>query len=148
MTLKFSGRLLAGLAMIASAAAPAMADETWTTAFGTLIYERDVNNYTAVISYPIPGTDMRGEAFIEGMTGYYPREGSLEGIWIEPATEEGPFCGVSLAHPETGKPVGNWGRARVIFTDPTVPNGMVIQRGFCFEDPYWSEMAVSNLGTE
>ncbi|MEP1142378.1 MAG: hypothetical protein ABJH52_01560 [Henriciella sp.] len=111
----------------------ASADEVWSTEIGNVIYETDLDNGMAVLSYPTDG-EVRGLAYVAGLAGEYTGRTAYDGVWMEPATEQG-TCDVEIAAPETGETSNNWGRVRVIFVDPDFPGSFVAIRGDCFDDP-------------
>lgn len=111
----------------------ASADEVWSTEIGNVIYETDLDNGMAVLSYPTDG-EVRGLAYVAGLAGEYTGRTAYDGVWMEPATEQG-TCDVEIAAPETGEISNNWGRVRVIFVDPDFPGSFVAIRGDCFDDP-------------
>lgn len=121
--------------VVAFGALPAAADEVWSTEIGDVVYERDLDNGMAVLSYPttFDETTPRGFAYLNGMAGVYTGRLSFDGIWIE--TGEGQQCPVAISNPETGEPEYNWGRVELIFTKPDFPGGFVARRGYCFEEP-------------
>jgi len=124
-------------AAIALASATAHADEVWSTEIGEVIYERDLDNGMAVLSYPMGYDDgMRGEAFIMGLAGVYEGRGRYDGIWVQAQMPDEPgLCPVAIAHPETGEPMYNWGRVELIFVNARFPAQWVAQRGDCFDTP-------------
>ncbi|MEM7458927.1 MAG: hypothetical protein AAF331_05650 [Pseudomonadota bacterium] len=111
----------------------AQADEVWSTEIGDVIYEADLANGMAVLSYPTDG-EVRGLAYIAGLAGEYTGRTGYEGIWMEPATEEG-TCDIEIAAPETGEISNNWGRVKIIFVEPDFPATFVALRGDCFDEP-------------
>lgn len=111
----------------------AHADEVWSTEIGDVIYEADLANGMAVLSYPTDG-DVRGLAYMAGLAGEYEGRTAYEGVWMEPATSKG-TCDVEIAAPETGEISNNWGRVQVIFVEPDFPATFVALRGDCFDEP-------------
>ena len=111
----------------------ASADEVWSTEIGDVIYETDLDNGMAVLSYPTDG-EVRGLAYLAGLAGEYTGRTAYDGVWMEPATAEG-TCDVEISAPETGEVSNNWGRVRVIFVDPDFPGSFIALRGECFDDP-------------
>ena len=130
---------LTAFTLLAFTAAPALADEVWSTDIGEVIYEADLANGMAVLSYPTDG-EIRGLAYVAGLAGEYAGRTGYEGVWMEPASEAG-ICDVEIAAPETGEISNNWGRIKVIFVDPDFPGSFVALRGDCFEEP--SQMLVA-----
>lgn len=117
----------------------AIADEVWSTEIGEVIYEVDLENGMAVLSYPTDG-EARGRAYLSGLAGQYTGRTAYDGIWIEGPSETG-LCEVSMAAPDSGLPSNNWGRVRVVFVDEDFPSTFVAMRGDCFEEP--TEMLVA-----
>lgn len=124
-----TGTALIGAAMIGVA----QADEVWSTEIGDVIYETDLDNGMAVLSYPTDG-EVRGLAYVAGLAGQYVGRTAYEGVWMEPATTEG-TCDVEIAAPQTGEISNNWGRVEIIFVDPDFPGTFVAIRGDCFDEP-------------
>ena len=117
----------------------AAADEVWSTEIGDVIYEIDLENGMAVLSYPTDGEE-RGRAYLSGLAGVYTDRTGYEGIWIEPQSGGG-LCEVAMAAPDSGETSMNWGRVRVVFVDPDFPSAFVAMRGDCFDEP--TEMLVA-----
>lgn len=111
----------------------AQADEVWSSEIGEIIYETDLANGMAVLSYPTDG-DVRGLAYVAGLAGEYEGRTGYEGVWMEPASVAG-GCDVEIAAPETGEISNNWGRVKVIFVDPDFPSTFIALRGDCFDEP-------------
>lgn len=122
---------LTGIATLGLVAA--QADEVWSTDIGDVIYETDLSNGMAVLSYPTDG-EVRGLAYVAGLAGEYTGRTGYDGIWMEPASEDG-LCDIEIAAPETGEISNNWGRIEVIFVDPDFPGSFVAIRGNCFDEP-------------
>lgn len=128
-------KCLAGLLAAPLLALPALADEVWTTDMGEVIYEADLENGDAVLSYPLDETGaVRGHAVIHGLAGEYEGRGAYDGVWIEP-DGPGEACPVAIADPRTGEPFANWGRVKLVFVDPDFPGSFVAMRGNCFGEP-------------
>ena len=125
--------LLLSAATLGFAIGSAHADEVWSTDIGDVIYEADLENGMAVLSYPTDG-EVRGLAYVAGLAGEYTGRTAYEGVWMEPATDAG-VCDVEIAAPETGEISNNWGRLEVIFVDPDFPGSFIALRGDCFDDP-------------
>lgn len=133
--------LMAGLAMTgAIGSGLAAADEVWSTEIGDVIYEIDLENGMAVLSFPTGTEGVRGRAYLSGLAGVYTGRTGYEGIWVEPRTETG-TCDVDMVTPDTGLASNNWGRVRVVFVDPDFPSTFVAMRGDCFDEP--TEMLVA-----
>lgn len=130
-------RTLIAALLASTLALPVMADEVWSTVYGDIIYESDLDNGMAVLSYPVEEDDPdspRGEMFVAELAGNYEDRSTHDGIWIEPSTDGGWQCDVAIAHPVTGEPAWNWGRLEVIFLTPAFPSGFVVRGGTCFDE--------------
>lgn len=126
--------ILAAL-LTAALALPVMADEVWSTPYGNIVYEADLDNDMAVFSYPLEEnneTGPRGRMFIEDLAYNYEDRSVHSGFWIEPNNDY-PTCPVAITHPETGEPSWNWGQLEVIFLKPDYPTGFVVRGGSCFD---------------
>lgn len=133
-------KMIAGLAMSGAAmSGHAFADEVWSTEIGDVIYEIDLENGMAVLSYPTDGED-RGRAYLSGLAGVYTDRTGYEGIWIEPQTDDD-LCDVAMVAPDSGDVSSNWGRVRLVFVDADFPSTFVAMRGDCFAEP--TEMLVA-----
>ncbi len=133
---KIAASAILGVGLIAGLAS---ADEVWSTEIGDVIYETNLENGMAVLSYPTDG-ETRGLAYLSGLAGIYTGRTAYDGIWMEPATATG-TCELEMAAPQTGELSNNWGRVRVIFVDADFPSTFVALRGDCFDEP--SEMLVA-----
>lgn len=136
MLKKIAASATLGLGLISGGA---MADEVWSTAIGEVVYEVDLDNGMAVLSYPTDSDD-RGRAYVSGLAGQYTGRTAYDGIWIEAGSAAG-LCDVAMAAPDTGETSRNWGRVRVVFVDEDFPSTFVAMRGDCFEEP--TEMLVA-----
>lgn len=134
-------RMMAAMALAGAVTGGwAVADEVWSTEIGDVIYEIDLENGMAVLSYPTDMEEIRGRAYVSGLAGVYTGRTGYEGIWIEPATEAG-TCDIEMVAPDSGEASNNWGRIRVVFVDPDFPSTFVAMRGDCFDEP--SQMLVA-----
>jgi len=143
-------RVFAAIAATALVAAPAMADEVWSSDIGEIIYEDDLYNGQAVLSYPLPGdgeNDVRGLAFVDDLALNYDDRGVHSGIWIEPGNSQ-PGCATAVLDPTTNQPSNHWGRIEVIFLTQAFPSGFVVKRGDCFEEPWDVLVAKPVVGGE
>ncbi|MEM9738578.1 MAG: hypothetical protein AAF829_01825 [Pseudomonadota bacterium] len=125
------------LAAFVIAGTPAFADEVWSSEIGDIIYESDLYNGQAVLSYPLPDDGeegVRGLAFVDDLALNYDNRSVHGGIWIEPETgDQG--CATAVLDPTTNQPSTNWGRIELIFLTNAFPSGFVVKRGSCFEEP-------------
>ncbi|NQY98121.1 MAG: hypothetical protein HRT82_13280 [Henriciella sp.] len=109
-------RMMAAMAVAGAVTSGwAIADEVWSTEIGDVIYEIDLENGMAVLSYPTDMEEIRGRAYVSGLAGVYTGRTGYEGIWIEPATEAG-TCDVEMVAPDSGEASNNWGRIRVVLS--------------------------------
>jgi len=130
-------------------AAPALADEVWTSEFGDIIYERDTADYKAVLSVPaialngMTAANARGQVMIYNLTNNVSdRYGIFEGYWTAPGE---PTCDTALMPPGS-KASWSWGRVQVIFDRPEFPSGFTMLIGTCFWDPAYSLRAEAFAG--
>ncbi|MEO1101111.1 MAG: hypothetical protein AAFW65_04630 [Pseudomonadota bacterium] len=129
--MKFTATLFAAALTITATAA---ADEVWSTEIGDVVYEKDLPDGTAVLSYPLDSTEIRGFGYIDGLAGVYQGRTSYSGVWVEPGSDEVMHCKYAIGNPETGALEWNWGRIEMIFVDPDFPGSWVIKRGTCFDE--------------
>ncbi len=112
-------------------AAPAAADEVWSSEMGDIIYEFDQNN-TAVFSFT--NLDAYGALLvIPGLAGNLENRGVHDAYWLGSGSGD---CPAFLALPgDEQTATTNWGRAIVSFDSPAFPTSFTLQLGWCFEDP-------------
>lgn len=129
-------RTLAAISAL-TIAGTASADEVWTTDLGQYVYERDLPNGMAVLSFPADDTEdgPRGAAYVMGLAGVYEGRGRYDGVWVMPAVDGMEACPVAIANPETGEPEWIWGRFNMMFVDPDFPGTWVIEWATCFDEP-------------
>lgn len=127
--------IIAAAALSAAIAAPALADEVWTTAIGEVIYDHETEDGHAVLTYPIQGQPVRGISYFDGLAGVFEGRGSFSGVWIEYEGSGAPRCPYAIMDPETGDPRYYWGQTTITFVQPDFPGSWIVQRGYCFEDP-------------
>lgn len=134
--------IAAAMTALAFTAAPAFADEVWSSEIGMIVYEEDLYNGQAVLSYPLvgevgpEGEDVRGYTFVDDLALNYSDRSVHGGIWIEPETGGEPTCATMVIDPRNNQPASNWGRIEVIFLTEAFPSGFVVRRGSCFEEPW------------
>jgi hypothetical protein len=120
-------------AVFAVFAGPALADESWTSPIGNIYYAADLETGEAVFGYSVnQGRDF-GRMFINGLAGVFEDRGVYDGVWIEPDLPRDEGCAISVMNPQTGEMSNNWGRLKLVFTEPEFPSGWVAMRGTCFE---------------
>jgi hypothetical protein len=70
-------------------AAPAQADESWTSSIGTIVYEAEVDG-VAIFTYPLPDLEGGvGRLYFPGLAGNYDNRGTHPGYWIAPGDTGG-----------------------------------------------------------
>ncbi|MGF1626427.1 MAG: hypothetical protein ACFCVH_16215 [Alphaproteobacteria bacterium] len=103
---------VAGLGAILALAGPAMADEVWSTNWGTMEYAEDLGP-VAVLTYD------RGALFIDGLGGNYTNRGYHSGFWME-YYDSGVECD-EPAMDDYGNESWSWGYLDVEFIDSGYP---------------------------
>ncbi len=105
--------LTGSLAMVA---APAAADEVWTTESGPVEYLSDVGTM-AVLGVPQEGVSI----FVEGLAGNSSNRGTFLGYWVDyEITGDDVTCG-QAATDEYGNESLSWGFVQMTFLDPSYP---------------------------
>lgn len=125
--------VFAALASACLVAAPALADEVWSSEIGDIVYEADIDDY-AVLSFEGDGGGVRYNAFVEGLGMNYDDRSRHDGYWTGPMGDGSTVCAVSIID-HTGQATNNWGRVEVIFVDRAFPSAFIAQRGACFDEP-------------
>lgn len=125
--------LIAALAGACLFAAPALADEVWSSEIGDIIYEADIGDY-AVLSFEGDGGTVRYNAFVDGLGMNYDDRSRHDGYWTGPMGDGGVECAVSIID-HAGLATNNWGRVEVVFVDRAFPSTFIAQRGECFDEP-------------
>jgi hypothetical protein len=134
----------AAVALAASLAAPAAADEVWSLPSGNqVIYDRDVGN-TAVLTYTPEQGAGRGQIFVVGMAGQVEGRGRYQAYWVE-NDDAGAACPAALTDAE-GNSWRRWGLATVTFQRPGFPSAITISRGECLTAPAGRVMARPVVG--
>lgn len=113
--------LLAGLM-----AAPAMADETWKTSVGPVMWEDDYNG--GAIFMVETGKGKVARFYIEGLTADDQTRGHYTGYWINTADDQ--ICSAMLTGPD-GTKSRTWGRLSLTFVDQTFPAAWTMLTGDC-----------------
>lgn len=129
--------ILSAIAMIAgAAAAPALADEVWTTPYGDVYYETDLNNGQGVLRNDDEGMITR--FYIDNLAGNATGRSTYTGFWVGLTPEgEQPViaCDVGLEDPISGKVSFDWGQLTLSFIDPDYPGRWIAFGGECFGEP-------------
>lgn len=124
-------------AAAAVCAAPVIADETWSSDMGQIIYEDDVDG-AAVFSFTnVDGS--RAVVVIRGVEENYDDRGVHDGFWI------GQGAGYCIgAMSIGGQPSYQWGRALISFETPAFPSSFTMTLGDCFDPFHYSIRATAN----
>ena len=130
------------LAVFSAFPAIVLADESWTSNVGNIIWEKDVNN-TAVFLYATPNvTKGKTRLFIRNLVpDTVGNRGSYTGYWTDDS--QGELCEASLTDP-IGTKTKRWGRftitfERVVKKTPEAENyaewNWIGFMGNCFDEP-------------
>ncbi|MDA7424845.1 hypothetical protein [Thalassococcus lentus] len=116
--------LAAALALTTTAA---MADETWSSDMGEIVY-LDEQDGAAIFTFTnVDGTPAR--LVIPGLAGNYSNRDTHRAYW----TGVGPNnCGALLSEPGQA-PSANWGQALISFDKPAFPTSFTLTLGWCFD---------------
>lgn len=132
--------LAVGLMAAMMIAAPAVADETWKTAFGQMEWETDYEN--GAIFRLNTGKNDYTRFYIEGLTADSDRS-HHEGYWIRKGGED--VCSAELVGPD-GTRSRNWGRISLTFVGDTFPSDWTALTGFCVGEPLDVLTGKANVG--
>jgi len=110
------------------AAAPALADEVWSSDYGEVIYENDIEGQ-AILSMQLGG-EGRGLMYFPGLAGNYDDRSTHHGYWIMPG---GGPCEAELTGVD-GFSGGDWGRVVISFDKAAFPTSWTATFGQCFDD--------------
>ncbi|WP_417482526.1 hypothetical protein [Maricaulis sp.] len=126
-------KLCSALALLAASAAPALADEAWTTNLGPVIYDDEIGEYAIFLHYD--GT-VPHHTFIRGLAGNFNNRGHFTGYWSEQEDvgSNSPACEVAIID-EFGTATHHWGRVDITFLQPGFPTEWDAQIGYCYEAP-------------
>lgn len=108
-------------------ASPAMADETWWSEWGQIIYEAE-RGEDAIFSF-INFDGYVATLIIPGLAGNYTNRGVHDAYWLGQGE---PLCPASLSAPD-GTTSTQWGPARVSFDFAAFPTGYTLELGECFQ---------------
>ena len=118
----------------ATFAAPAFADESWSSPSGLIVWERDIGN-TSVFTFttPVGSGVVTTHIFISGLpadvTG---RRGAYTGYWVDNSGRG--LCEATLVDP-LGTRSNAWGRFHIAFTNGGFPSDWRGLWGQCFDEP-------------
>lgn len=133
-------KLLTTLAMAAALAGPAMADETWTTDFGTIEWEKGYDGGAIFRVELEKGKFAR--FYIEGLRPEGAR-GNYTGFYINTADEQ--MCASTLIGPD-GTSSRTWGRLSLTFVDKGFPSDWTMLTGECMGEPNEVLTGKANVG--
>lgn len=123
----------AAVTVIATMAASAQADETWTSAVGIIEWETEVGG-TAVFRFATPGTkNATTRIFVEGLVADVGGgRGSYSGYWTDDSNRK--VCDAELIDP-LGTRTRRWGRFEITFVRDEFPSNWNGRYGDCFNNP-------------
>ena len=127
-------------AALAICASQGLADETWQTELGRIIYEADVEDQ-AILSFPTDG-GVSLRAYFPGLAGNYQYRNVHHGVWILPGKGDCPTTMTGI----DGTTGSNWGRVVIGFDKPEFPTGFTALFGRCLEEPTNTVRAKANKG--
>lgn len=123
-------RLFASLIVAASIAAPAAADEVWSSNEGEIVWETDVGEW-AVFKMTDPENPRHAmRIFVPGLEGGMGVRGDHLGYWTAYAPS-GWSCPGRLVD-ELGYISSRWGQAFVMFDEEGFPSGFTAELLACF----------------
>lgn len=105
--------LAAGFAAVLAVAAPAVADEMWTSEAGNIEYFEDLGS---IAVFSVDG----GMMFIDGLAGNYNNRGDYVGYWMDYDVSEIQCDWTEFD--EYGNESWSWGGVYVTFLDPAFPS--------------------------
>ena len=114
------------LICLACLSAPLVADETWDSDMGLIIYEAEENgaaifSFVNVDAYP-------ATLVIPGLAGNYSNRGVHEAFWLGSGAGN---CPAFLAWPGY-EATSNWGQALISLDGPAFPTSFTVTLGECF----------------
>jgi hypothetical protein len=109
---------------IAIGISPAIADEVWSSDYGSVVYQAD-RGKTAIWTY---GDSARGAIFIEGLAGRFSSRGTYDGYWSQYSSKV--RCD-TYREGRDGKPTYYWGSFRVKFLESEFPARWSATFGYC-----------------
>jgi hypothetical protein len=129
--------LTALFAVAALCATSVLADETWNSDMGTIVYEDEIDG-AAVFSFNnVDG--YRAVLVIPGLAGNFNNRGVHEAFWI------GQGAGYCLsAMSMGGQSSHQWGRALISFDTPAYPTSFTLSLGECFDPLAYAIRASAN----
>ncbi|WP_417469003.1 hypothetical protein [Maricaulis sp.] len=120
-------------ALLALSAAPAFADEAWSSNLGPVIYDDEIGDYAILLHYDgaVPH-----HTFIRGLAGNFSTRDQFTGYWSEQEDigSTSPACDIAIID-EFGQVTHHWGRVEINFLRPGFPTEWDARIGSCFEEP-------------
>ncbi len=113
-------------------ATPAVADESWTSVWGDIIYE-DERHGDAIFSF-VNFDGYVATLVIPGLAGNYSNRGMHDAYWLGQGSQ---VCNGFLSSPD-GITSGQYGQALVVFDHAAFPTGFTLELGECFDPPTYS----------
>ncbi len=124
-------RSLLAAAFLLSAAAPALADEAWTTEAGDIVYVEDIGDIAHLAFTVSDGSNsLVLEIYLPGLGGNFDHRSTHDGYFLIAGGED---CATEQTSPN-GWSSGSWGKIRVVFDKPGFPSGFDIYGGSCDEE--------------
>lgn len=127
------------LALAALTATQALADESWDSDAGRIVYQTEVGD-AAIFSFTHPG-GTEASLVIPGLAGNYANRGTHDAYWIAQAPGS---CGASLGF--DGQSSTHWGRATLVFDKPDFPTSFTLLLGDCLDAPTTGLRAENRFG--
>lgn len=106
-------------------ATPVLADETWSTATGEVVYLADEYG-AAILSFSDPYGGA-GEMIFPGLAGNFTDRGVHHGFWVGAGDLQ---CSTAMARPG-GMASLAWGTAVIAFDEPGFPTAFTVLLGDC-----------------
>jgi hypothetical protein len=137
-------RLSAAVIVLAAGAAPALADEVWSTPFGDMQWEITLRDMAVFNLYGdgVAPSEMR--LFLPGLQAdVMGGRGHYSGFWTAESGE--PACSAALTDP-MGTTTYDWGRVELTFDSPEFPSSWTARFGTCFGEPEETFRGVTPAG--
>lgn len=119
---------LTAAALALTLAAPALADEVWSSDTGEIVYLADEYG-AAILSFSDYG-GLPGELIFPGLAGNFTDRGVHHGYWVGQSDMQ---CAAALGRPG-GMTSLTWGRAVIAFDEMGFPSAFTVLLGDCDED--------------
>lgn len=126
-------RLSAVLIALAAGAAPAVADEVWSTPFGPMQWEETLGDMAVFNLYGDGVAPSELRVFLPGLgSDMMGGRGSYRGFWTAETGEV--ICHASLVDP-MGVVTQDWGSVELTFDSSEFPSSWTAVFGSCFDAP-------------